>query len=407
MKKSITRKISNCLVCKNRNLKKIYIFKNINLLSPNLSEKLRIKEKYINFSINFCPKCLNIQLSNYINPDLMYENFSYQTAISKELIVHNQEYAKKINTKLKLYKSKILDIGSNDGSLLKKFKKNNFRLGVEPSKEVSKIANKNNIQTLNNFFNYNFSKKIKKNFGQFDVIFCNNTLANISDINDFVKGLKNLLNKDGSIIIETSYSINVMKKYLLDTIYHEHINYFNLNSLKFLMESLDLKIYDVEKIVTKGGSLRIYVAKKTNKIKVKSKKLLKILNEEKVFYKQKKFIKKFNDNIRFRKNKIAKILQSKKINKIYGFGSSVGCFTIANEFELFKYIDYFIDDFPLRKHLTFNNGQILIKKTKYVNPKSNDLIIGLAWRYFKKYLSNNKKFNKLKKLYLYPNIKFI
>ena len=177
--------------------------------------------------------------------------------------------------KLSAKKSYIVDIGSNDGVALKPFKDLKFKniLGIEPAKNLAKIANKKKINTYNGFFDNKTLKKIKKNA---DIILASNVFAHSNKLKLMTECMLKLLKKNGTIIIEVQYLVNTLKDLTFDNIYHEHYNYWSLTSLVNFFNNFSAKIYKAEKIDTHGGSIRIYV-KKDHKIKIDKsiKKLLK------------------------------------------------------------------------------------------------------------------------------------
>ena len=163
----------------------------------------------------------------------MFSNYLYTSSTSKLLrnhfIVASKKYIKQF--KLKPKKSYIIDIGSNDGVALKPFKDKNFKniLGIEPARNLAKIANKNKIKTFNGFLNKKNMKKIKKGA---DLILASNVFAHSDELREMALCMSKLLNKKGVIIIEVQYLLNTLKDLTFDNIYHEHYNYWSLTSLK-------------------------------------------------------------------------------------------------------------------------------------------------------------------------------
>ncbi len=208
----------------------------------------------------------------------MFDDYLYLTNTSKQNQEHFKNYAKKIkkimNSKEKL---SILDIASNDGTFLKFFNKKKYnRLGVDPAKNLSKFSKKIGINQIQTYFTFNNSKIIKKKFGKFNVITANHVCAHVSDLNDFFKGVKNLLDINGIFVFEVSYLGSVIKKKTFDTIYHEHADYHALRPLISFVKRFRLEIFDFEIVKAQGGSLRAYTchlnSKKINKKKIKKKK---------------------------------------------------------------------------------------------------------------------------------------
>jgi len=388
-----------CNCCNNKKLQNIYKISSISLKSSNIKKNHVIKNN-IPLTLLFCNKCKNNQLREIVDPKYLYSQFIYRTNSTLRLNKHFEDLSERLIKELKLTSiDKIIDLGSNDGTFLVPFKKKKFNVfGVEPSKILSNYANNKNIYTFNDFFTFKLSKLIKKNHGAFKLITCFNTFANIPDLNNFLKGVKNLMNSDSILIIETQYGLNVLEKKLIDTIYHEHLNYFTIKGLKILFESHNLEIFKYKKIKNKGGSIRVYARIKRNN-NYKNKKLEKEIHNENNQLSKKniltfqKFIKQNVDQLNLM------ILQAQKNNiDIYGFGSSVGTSALLGLYKL-NCLKAIFDDKPNTDYLIFNNKKIDIvnsNKIKKINP--NSIIINFAWRYSKDILNKNKDKLLLKKI---------
>ena len=188
---------------------------------------------------------------------------------------------KNILKELKLNKKKsyIIDIGSNDGVALKPFLDLGFKkvLGVEPARNLAKLANKNKIKTFNGFLEKKNLKRIKKNA---DLILASNVFAHSDKLKEMAECMLTLLSKKGTIVIEVQYLMNTLKDLTFDNIYHEHYNYWSLTSLVYFFNQFKAKIYRSEKVDTHGGSIRIYV-KKDQRVKIETSVKKMLLEEEK------------------------------------------------------------------------------------------------------------------------------
>jgi 2-polyprenyl-3-methyl-5-hydroxy-6-metoxy-1,4-benzoquinol methylase len=391
-------KLKKCNCCEKTQFFKILKIANQSISTANNSSKQTLfkRKNFINLTLFFCVNCKNIQLREAVNPKILYKNFNYETSFTLGLTNHFSNLAKTLIKKFKVTKEdKILDIGSNDGSFLMEFKKKNIQiLGVDPSKKAFKLANNKGIETLNDYFNYSLSCKIKKKYNKFKIITSFNTFANIYQFDNFLLGVSNLLLDEGVFIIETQYGLDVIEKNLIDTIYHEHINYFSLSSLKELFERNNLKIYDFERLPNKGGSIRVFCKKNNYDDKFKTERLNKgFLNENKKLRLNKilKFKIKLENIKKILKNNLKVI--KKKGYSISAFGSSVGSTTLINYFQLHNDIDFIYDDNPLTDKLFFSKSNIQVKKSDQI--KINQYIIILAWRYSENIMKKhkNKKVN--------------
>ena len=257
-----------CRCCGNTKLKRVVSLGYQPLANNLLTKKNETVDLYP-LEMNFCEKCFNCQLSVSVDPKKMFSNYLYTSSTSKLFRSHFIDAASKYikQFKLKPKKSYIIDIGSNDGVALKPFKDKKFKniLGIEPAKNLAKIANKNKIKTFNGFLNKKNIKKIKKGA---DVLLASNVFAHSDELREMAECMSKLINKNGVIIIEVQYLLNTLKDLTFDNIYHEHYNYWSLTSLRNFFSSSDLSIFNAEKIDTHGGSIRVYVDKKKEKFKI-------------------------------------------------------------------------------------------------------------------------------------------
>jgi nucleoside-diphosphate-sugar epimerase len=383
-----------CRSCENINLKRV-VSLGYQPLANNLLNKKEEKCELYPLEVNYCPNCHNCQLSVAVDPKKMFTNYLYTSSTSSTFRNHFVEAAKSYAKQLKLKpkKSYIIDIGSNDGVALKPFRDLGYRkiLGIEPAKNLAKLANKNKIKTFNGFLENKNLKKIKKNA---DLILASNVFAHSDKLKEMAECMLKLLSKNGTIIIEVQYLLNTLKDLTFDNIYHEHYNYWSLTSLVNFFEQFESTIFKAEKISTHGGSIRIYI-KKSKKVKIN--KSVKILLKEEENYGIKKFktYQKFGEKInRLKENVVKNINKLKESNKkIIGFGAPAKATTALNFFGISNQIDFIIEDNKL-KHNKFVPGvKILIKDKKSIKTK-NALILVLAWNFYKDIKKNNVKLSK-------------
>jgi len=380
-----------CRSCGNKNLKRV-VSLGYQPLANNLLNKKNEKYEMYPLEMNYCQKCHNCQLSVSVDPRKMFSNYLYTSSTSssfrKHFIDAANSYVKLL--KLKPKKTYIIDIGSNDGVALKPFKDLGFNkiLGIEPAKNLAKLANKNKIKTFNGFLEHKNLKEIKKNA---DLILASNVFAHSDKLKEMAECMLKLLSKNGTIIIEVQYLLNTLKDLTFDNIYHEHYNYWSLTSLVNFFNQFSATIYKVEKINTHGGSIRIYITKRK---KVKIENSVKIfLKEEEIFgIKKYKTYKDFGDKInKLKENVVRNINILKKNNKkIIGFGAPAKATTALNFFGISNQIDFVIEDNKLKHNKYIPGVSIQIKDKKSVKEK-NALILVLAWNFYNEIKKNNIK----------------
>ena len=380
-----------CRSCGNSKLKRV-VSLGYQPLANNLLNKKDEKCELYPLEVNYCDNCHNCQLSVAVDPKKMFTNYLYTSSTSVSFRDHFISAAKKYvkEFRLKPKNSYIIDIGSNDGVALKPFKELGFKniLGVEPAKNLAKIANKNKIKTFNGFLTQKNIKNIKKNA---DLILASNVFAHSDNLKEMAECMIQLLSKKGTIIIEVQYLINTLKDVTFDNIYHEHYNYWSLTSLINFFNQFQVKIFKVEKIVTHGGSIRVYIKKDKN-IKI-GKNVKELIKEEEKFG-----IKNFKTYQDFAK-KVYKIKQNVNINikklkkkgeTIIGYGAPAKATTALNFFGISKEIDYIIEDNKL-KHKKFIPGVKIPIYSKKKVLKKIPLLLVLAWNFYDEIKKNNSK----------------
>ena len=379
----------DCRSCGNTKLKRV-ISLGYQPLANNLLNKKDEKCELYPLEVNYCDRCHNCQLSVAVNPKKMFSNYLYTSSTSKSFREHFVNAANKYIKDFKLNKKKsyIIDIGSNDGVALKPFKNLGFKkiLGVEPAKNLAKLANKNKIKTFNGFLEGNNLKKIKKNA---DLILASNVFAHSDKLKEMAECMFKLLSKNGSIIIEVQYLLNTLKDLTFDNIYHEHYNYWSLTSLIMFFDKFNATIYKAEKIETHGGSLRIYV-KSSKKTKVERSVKLILEEEEKFGIKNYKSYQEFAKKVyKIRENVRKNILKLKKNNaKIIGYGSPAKATTALNFFGISDEIECIVEDNKL-KHGKFLPGMNIPITSKEKIKKKPDYAVVLAWNFFEEIKKKN------------------
>ena len=379
----------DCRSCGNINLKRV-VSLGYQPLANNLLKKNNENCELYPLEVNYCENCHNCQLSIAVDPKKMFSNYLYTSSTSKSFRQHFVNAAKKYSKNFKLNKKKslIIDVGSNDGVALRPFLEMGYKnlLGIEPAKNLAKLANKNKIKTFNGFLEKKNIKNIKKNA---ELILASNVFAHSDKLKEMAECMLKLLAKNGTIIIEVQYLLNTLRDLTFDNIYHEHYNYWSLTSLINFFNQLKAKIFRAEKIDTHGGSLRIYI-KKNTKVKIENS-VKTVLKEEDTFgIKKFKTYQDFGDKVyKIRKNVIKNLKDLKKNGEtIVGYGAPAKSTTALNYFNISKEIDYIIEDNLLKvgKFVPGVNIEIKDKKKQKIKP---NCIIVLAWNFFDEIKKNN------------------
>ena len=383
-----------CRCCGNTNLKRVLSL-GYQPLANNLLNKKDQKTELYPLEMNYCEECHNCQLSVAVDSKKMFSNYLYTSSTSKIFRDHFIKAADQYIREFKLNskKSYIIDVGSNDGVALKPFLDKKFKkiLGIEPAKNLAKLANKRKIKTFNGFLNKKNIKKIKKNA---DLILASNVFAHSDNLDEMATCMVKLLSKKGIIVIEVQYLMNTLKDLTFDNIYHEHYNYWSLTSLMNFFQKYPLKIFKADKINTHGGSLRIYISK-NKKIKI-DKSISKLLLEEENFgIKKFETYKSFGEKVyEIRENVLKNInIIKKKEKSLVGYGAPAKATTALNFFGISDQIDYIIEDNKLKDKKFIPGVKIPIYFKDKIDSKLSTIIV-LAWNFFEDIKKNNKTLSK-------------
>lgn len=207
-----------------------------------------------------CGSCYLVQLEEFETPEQIFSDYAYFSSYSESWLRHAATYCASMSMRFGLGRdSHVVEVASNDGYLLKNFVRQGMRvLGVEPAGNVAKAAIDAGVPTMISFFGRETARRIVGNGVKADLMVANNVMAHVPNLNDFVGGFKVLLAPEGVITVEFPHLLNLMRENQFDTIYHEHFSYFSFLTAESLFAAHGLRIFDVEKLTTHGGSLRIY-----------------------------------------------------------------------------------------------------------------------------------------------------
>jgi 2-polyprenyl-3-methyl-5-hydroxy-6-metoxy-1,4-benzoquinol methylase len=226
-------------------------------------EQLAQPEVAYPLDLLFCHSCTLVQLGYAVDPDLLFREYVYTTGSNSSLRRNFTQLAETIVARYALHESDlVIDIGSNDGTLLSAFRAHGVRiLGVDPS-TVGGAANDAGIPTINEYFTLELAQRIREEHGAVPIITCTNAFAHVRDLTSFLGGINSLLSDGGVFISESHYLASMIENLQYDSVYHEHLRYYTLRSLAALFKQFELEIVDAERISTHGGSIRVFAARR-------------------------------------------------------------------------------------------------------------------------------------------------
>ena len=353
-----------------------------NNLLQNSSENLH-NETYPLCTMT-CDKCSLVQLSLSINREKLFpDDYVYHSSYSSSWLEHCKIYAEKMAMFLDLGKNDyVIEIASNDGYLLEYFKNMGVGvLGVEPAGDVAETALEKGIPTLIEFFGYDTALKLSASYKP-RLVIGNNVLAHVPDLHDFIKGFAALISDEGVITFEFPHLLNLIRNNQFDTIYHEHYSYLSLMSLIPLFAVHKLKIFDVEKLSTHGGSIRIFVAKESSAWEIKASVNHTVKEENEFDPRRKDVYETFQSNAITAKSEFLEEIHNLKRNnkKIAAYGAAAKGLTFLNFCGIDgSTIEYIVDLNPNKQNKYMPGSNIPVVSIDFFLQNQPDVLLVLAW----------------------------
>ncbi|MBU89927.1 SAM-dependent methyltransferase [Candidatus Woesearchaeota archaeon] len=387
-----------CRICRNEAIKVFLSLGKSPLANSFLSkEELENKENTYPLELAFCDNCKLVQLTYVVPPELMFKNYIYVSSTSNTFKIHFSKMARDICNCFNLNNgSLVVDIGSNDGLLLKNFQKLGIQtMGIEPAANLVKIAEQDGIETINGFFNNDAVKRVIGKKGHADVVTANNVFAHIDDIDNVTDNVKTLLKEDGIFVIEVQYLVDTMEKMTFDNVYHEHLSYYTLTSLSYFFKKHRMEIFDVQRVDSHGGSLRVFIKKSEGNHEI-HKEVEETLEYEKgIGINDIEIYKNFSNKVYHVKERLVSYIRDIKAQKksIAGYGAPAKSTTLLNFCNIGRdFIDYIVDDNPLKIGLYSPGTHIPVVSSSMLEKKRPDYILILAWNFAEEILKKTGKY---------------
>lgn len=400
MKGKIIKRKNTCRVCKSHDLTRVFSFGPTPLANAFLNaSQIDEGETFYPLDVYFCNNCYFSQLGHAVDSEVLFGNYVYVSSTSKVFVEHFRKFAEDIYQRFKLdKKSLVIDLGSNDGILLKPYLEKGVKvLGIEPAKHIADIAIKEGVDTVKEYFNTDVARKIVKKYGKAKIITATNVFAHIDDIDEVVKGLKIMLDDDGVYIIEAPYLVDFFEKRYFDLVYHEHMSYWSVSPLITFFKRFDMTVFDVQKVSSHGGSIRVFVKKNKGNHKVEKSVSDFLKLEKKKKLDKAKTYTEFANLVLENKVKLNKMLADLKMNGkiIAGYGAPAKGNTMLNYFKIGNdIIDYIVDDSPLKQNLYTPGTYIPVVSPKMLKKQKPDYLLILAWNFADSIMNNYSWFKK-------------
>ena len=344
-----------------------------------------VEQKYP-LRVLVCEKCWLVQTKDVVDAsELFLPDYAYFSSYSSSWLSHAKQYATQVEAQLALGpQSLVAEIASNDGYLLQYFKEKNIPCyGIEPTISASESAKERGIDTIQEFFNTKLAKKLSKSDRQADLVVANNVLAHVPDINDFLEGIAIILKDHGIATFEFPHVVNLINKCQFDTIYHEHYSYLSLMALRHALDGVGLSLFDVQKLTTHGGSLRVFVQLSDCGDQEVSPAVERVLNEEeKAGIGKRAFYLDFQGKAEKSRDNFTEFLLRVKNEgkKVAGYGAAAKGNTLLNFAGInADLLPYIVDQNPAKQGKLTPGSRIPILTEEHLRLDKPDYVIIFPW----------------------------
>jgi SAM-dependent methyltransferase len=349
------------------------------------AERLHEPQPAFPLDIWFCRRCNHTQLLDAVDPEYLFRNYTYVTSVSLGLVEHFRRSAEGIRASFPAAPGSLaVEIGSNDGSMLRFFRDAGYRvLGVDPAREIAARATAAGIETLPDFFSAHLGESIRRERGDAAVVLANNVYAHADDLGGITDGVRSLLAPDGVFVFEVSYMVDIVQRLLFDTVYHEHLCYHAVRPFVHFFGLHGLELFDVERIPTKGGSLRGFVQRIGGPRPVSPRVGVLVRLEEELGFSRAETFLRFAGVVEARRDQLLAHLDrtAAQGQTAAGYGASATVTTLLHHFDLGGRLAFLVDDNPVKQG-TFSPGHHLpVLHPRALLERRPDQVVVLAWSY--------------------------
>jgi len=340
-----------------------------------------------------CGSCGHIQLSVTVPPEVMFRDYIYVSGTSTTIPAHFAAYAARVAERfLPSDAPLVVEVGSNDGTLLKAFRKSVRALGVEPARNIAALARAQGVETIAEFFNEELADRIVASHGKAQAMIANNVIAHINDLKGFARAVASLLAADGVLIAEVPYLPDLVDQLAYDTIYHEHLSYFSVHAMKRPFADAGLTLFDVERVPVHGGSIRVFVgrgrATTANVERLEAMEAARGLHEMAAY-------REFASRVARQRERLLNLLRGLKADgrRIAGYGAPAKGNTMLNYCGIDdRLVEYIVDKSPLKQgHLT-PGTHLPVLDVGTLSSDRPDYALLLAWNFASEIVAQQGEF---------------
>jgi len=399
-------KIENCRSCGGSNLSLI-----LSLGDSPLADRLLTKEDLSKpelvapLDLVFCLDCALVQITVSVSPDVLFCNdYPYYSSVSPSLLKHFRDSALSLIDKRSLSTdSLVIEAASNDGYMLKNFVGHGIDvLGIDPAEGPANEARAAGVETRIDFFGTTLARELKQQGKTADVFLANNVLAHVPDLNGFVEGIQELLKPSGVAVLEMPYVLDLVEKLEFDTIYHQHLCYFSVTTLRTLFARHKLHLNDIERTAIHGGSLRLFVEHNH----APTKRLSDLIDlEQSLGLDRVQYYETFGRRVEGLRRRLVELIaeQRREGKRIVGYGAAAKATTLMTYCGIGEdELDYVVD-MNAHKHGKFMGGNHLeIFSTERLLDDVPDTLLILAWNFADEIMQQQNRFSEAGGSFLVP-----
>lgn len=353
-----------------------------------------------------CEGCGHVQLLDVVSADTLFRDYIYRTSDSSALVEHFRRYVEALSARFVPKPGQLaIDIGSNDGTVLRFWRERGLRIyGVDPAEEIAREATEKGLPTRCAYFDAELARAMRGELGAATFVTANNVFAHADDLQGILDGVRELLDDSGVFVFEVSYLVDIIERKLFDTVYHEHLCYHSIGPLVKFFARHGMMLFDVERIATKGGSIRVF-AQKSNGPQPISSNVAELVTLERAMSLDmgvpfERLVRELGEN----KARLRSELEQVRAGggRVAGFGASATVTTLLTHFELAPLLDYLVDDNPKRHGLYSPHFHIPVLSSHMLRERPPQCVVILAWQYATPIVTKHRAFARDGRFFLLP-----
>jgi SAM-dependent methyltransferase len=384
---SLYHRRTSCRLCAEARLTRVFSLAPTPLANAFVTEvALQRKQHVYPLDVFFCDGCGHLQLLDVVDPVALYEHYVYVSGTSPVFVRHFGDYAKYVIESFRPPAAGlVVDIASNDGTLLRFFRDAGHRiLGVDPARQIAEQATASGVPTVVEFFTPEVAERIRAEHGPASVVSANNVIAHVDDLASFMEGVRRLLADDGVFVFEVSNLSDVVENTLFDMIYHEHLDYHSVRPLMGFFARCGLEMIEAIRVDSHGGSLRGVVQHKGGPRAIGASVGHALAREQELKLGEAETFQKFAAHIESLKHELVGLLRRLKSEgkRIAGFGAPAKTTTLMYHFGIEPdMLDYIVDDSPLKQGHYTPGMHIPVVPAAHLHANRPDYLLILAWNF--------------------------